>query len=170
MDTLAGQVYGFAATIAAGLSLGLLFDLYRLWRRATRPQKAVTALSDILFWTVATPVTYFYRLMGNWGELRFYVFLGLLLGLFLYFSVFSVIVINFLITVGYYMGSMLVGFVQGIWLLVSLPWEGVARWRSGRRWRLGRVQTCRVARWRRPQPRWLGARRRLWPKFAFFRK
>ena len=82
MDTLAGQVYGFTATIAAGLSLGLLFDLYRLWRRATSPKKAVTALSDILFWVIATPLTYIYLLMGNWGELRFYVVLGLLLGLF----------------------------------------------------------------------------------------
>jgi spore cortex biosynthesis protein YabQ len=171
MDTLVGQVYGFAATIAAGLSLGLLFDLYRLWRRATRPRKAVTALSDILFWIVATPVTYIYLLMGTWGELRFYVLLGLLLGLFLYFTVFSVIVINFLIAIGYYVGSILTGLIQGIRLLVSLPWEGAARWRSSRRWRVGRVKASRgVARWHRSQSRWPGARRSLWPKFAFFRK
>jgi spore cortex biosynthesis protein YabQ len=170
MDTLAGQVYGFAATIAAGLSLGLFFDLYRLWRRATRPKKAVTALSDILFWIIVTPLTYVYLLMGNWGELRFYVFLGLLLGLFLYFAVFSVIVINLLVALGHYVGAIVAGLVQSICLIISLPWEGAARWRSIRRWRVGRPRTSWTAHWHRSQPKWPGAKRRWWPKSAIFRK
>ena len=170
MDTLAGQVYGFAATIAAGLSLGLLFDLYRLWRRATGPKKTVTVLSDILFWVIATPLTYVYLLMGNWGELRFYVFVGLLLGLFLYFSVFSVIVINLLLTLWYYLTAVIGGLLQGVWLLVTLPWEGAARWRSSRRWRPGGVRPAKVTSRSRTRTKWLGTTRRPWLMFALFRK
>ncbi|NMB45783.1 MAG: spore cortex biosynthesis protein YabQ [Firmicutes bacterium] len=170
MDTLAGQVYGFAVTITAGLSLGLLFDLYRLWRRATRPQRMVTALSDILFWMIATPLTYVYLLMGNWGELRFYVFLGLLLGLFLYFMVFSVLVLNLLITVSYYVAAVVGGLIQGFWLLVTLPWEGAARWRSRRCWQPGRVRISKAARRGRSRPKWLGPKWQFLPKFAIFRK
>lgn len=170
MDTLAGQVYGFAATIAAGLSLGLLFDLYRLWRRAIGPKKAVTALSDIVFWVIATPLTYIYLLMGNWGELRLYVVLGLLLGLFLYFTVFSVIVLNLLITLWYYSAAVIGGLVQGVWLLISLPWEGAARWHSSRRWRLSGARPVQAISRSRSRPKWLATRRRSWPMFAFFRK
>ena len=72
MDTLGGQVYGFTTTIIAGLSLGLLFDLYRLWRRAIRPAKAITSYRTCSLGR-ATQVTYFYLLVGNWAELRFYV-------------------------------------------------------------------------------------------------
>ncbi len=169
MDTLAGQIYGFAATIAAGLTLGLLFDLYRLWRRATRPEKAATALSDLLFWVVATPVTYVYLLMGNWAELRFYVFLGLFLGLFLYFTVFSFIVLNVLLTVWYYGEVLIVGLLQGAWRLFTLPWEGAHRWRSSRRWHPGRSSgTWRVS-WRPARGGNLGLKH-FWPRFAFFRK
>ena len=169
MDTLAGQIYGFAATIAAGLTLGLFFDLYRLWRRATRPEKVITALSDLLFWVIATPVTYVYLLLGNWAELRFYVFLGLFLGLFLYFTGFSVIVLNVLLTVWYYGEVLIGGLFQGLWRLFTLPLEGAARWRFSRRWQPGR----KPALWRFTGWSAHGRNltlRRFWPRFAFFRK
>ncbi|MGI6566054.1 MAG: spore cortex biosynthesis protein YabQ [Firmicutes bacterium] len=169
MDTLAGQVHGFAAAIAAGLTLGLFFDLYRLWRRAARPERAVTALSDLLFWLAATPVTYIYLLIGNWAELRFYVFLGLFLGLFLYFSVLSIIVLNVLLTIGYYTEVLLGGLLQGVRRLFTLPWEGAARWRASRRWQPGGALGVRMFSWRRANGRSL-APRGLRPKIAFFRK
>ena len=170
MDTLAGQVYGFAATIAAGLSLGLLFDLYRLWRRATGPRRAVTALSDILFWVIATPLTYFYLLVGNWAELRYYVILGLLLGLFLYFSVFSILVINLISTLWYFIATVIGGLLQGLWLLVSLPWEGAVRWRTSMRWRPSKHRIIRIGGPGKPQPRWSGGKQRFWPLVSLFRK
>ena len=84
-----------------------------------------TALSDLLFWVIATPVTYAYLLMGNWAELRFYVFLGIFLGLFLYFTVFSVIVLNLLLTIWYYGEMLTVDLVQGCGASLLSPWEGV---------------------------------------------
>jgi len=169
MDTLAGQIYGFAATIAAGFTLGLFFDLYRLWRRVTRPKKVATALSDLLFWVIATPVTYAYLLMGNWAELRFYVFLGIFLGLFLYFTVFSVIVLNLLLTIWYYGEMLTVGLVQGMWRLFTVPWEGVVRWRSSRRWRPGRRSPAWGFAWRPVRSRGADPRRLLL-RLSFFRK
>ncbi|NLJ85669.1 MAG: spore cortex biosynthesis protein YabQ [Firmicutes bacterium] len=170
MDTLGGQVYGFTTTIIAGLSLGLLFDLYRLWRRAIRPAKAITSLSDMLFWVVATPVTYFYLLVGNWAELRFYVLLGLFLGLLLYFGVFSVVVLNLLSSLWYYTVALIGGFFQSLWFLLSIPMEGIFRLLPPQRWRPGRIRVDFAARVVRKRPRWLGARLRFWPGLTFFRK
>lgn len=148
MDTLTGQIYAFALTIAAGLTLGVLFDLYRLWRRATHPRRTTTAISDILFWLIATPLTYVYLLMGNWAELRFYVILGLLLGLFLYFAVFSTLVVNMVTAVGYFLISLLGMIVQGVSLLLAAPWEVMARWHLQRHWRPHAGKTQRSIRWR----------------------
>lgn len=170
MDTLGGQVYGFAATIAAGLSLGLLFDLYRLWRRATRPQRLVTAVSDALFWVVATPLTYFYLVVGNWADLRFYVVLGLLLGLLLYFGAFSLVVRNLISTFLHFVAVTIGGLLQGIWLLVSLPWEGAARWQASRRWRLGRTKRASGTGFTTVGSRHMGRKLRLWSRFSLFRK
>ena len=72
MDTLAGQVHGFAAAIAAGLTCS---SIIQTLAESCPLERAVTALSDLLFWLIATPVTYIYLLIGNWAELRFYVFL-----------------------------------------------------------------------------------------------
>ncbi|NMB25080.1 MAG: spore cortex biosynthesis protein YabQ [Firmicutes bacterium] len=170
MDTLGGQVYGFAATIAAGLSLGLLFDFYRLWRRATRPQRLVTAVSDVLFWVVATPITYFYLVVGNWADLRFYVFLGLFLGLLLYFGAFSLVVRNLISALLHFIATTLGGLLQGIWRLISMPWEGAARWQSSRRWRPGRPRMASGTSFSRVGPKRIGPRLRLWSRFSHLRK
>lgn len=87
--TLADQMYAFFITVVAGASVGVLFDVYRLFRAQMRPKRWLSALCDVLYWVVVTPVVFFLLLLGNWGELRYYVLLGMALGLFVYFSLFS---------------------------------------------------------------------------------
>ena len=90
---LAGQVHGFAAAIAAGLTLGLFFDLYRLWRRAARPGEGghrfvrSSLLAGCNTGNLHLPID---RQLGRAAVLRVS---GLFLGLFLYFSVLSIIVL-----------------------------------------------------------------------------
>lgn len=78
------QVTVFALTIAIGTLLGILFDLYRVIRGRLRPGKLATALGDLLFWLVATALTFALLVVGNWGELRLYVWVGFLSGAFVY--------------------------------------------------------------------------------------
>ncbi|NPV74042.1 MAG: spore cortex biosynthesis protein YabQ [Pelotomaculum sp.] len=85
LESLAGQVKSFAATVAAGAAAGFCYDYYRAVRKAFRLKKAGSLLGDALFWLAVTAVVFLMLLWGNWGEVRLYVFIGLGLGALAYF-------------------------------------------------------------------------------------
>ena len=84
------QVYTFLLLAAAGAVLSLLFDCYRVTRNYLRLRWFGTAVGDLLYWLIATAVVFSALLKGNWGEIRFFAFLGLLSGAGLYFHFVSV--------------------------------------------------------------------------------
>ena len=77
---LAGQANTFFFAILDGICLGVLFDVYRVIRHGFRLRAAATACGDLLFWLVATAITFLMLLKANWGEFRFYVLIGIALG------------------------------------------------------------------------------------------
>ena len=83
---LAGQVLTFLITIMTGVTLGVLFDSYRVLRGTFNPKTLMTWVADLLFWLVATAVVFIALVFSNWGELRFYVFMGILSGLVMYYN------------------------------------------------------------------------------------
>lgn len=72
-----------------GGALGAVFDLYRVVRYFSRPGRWLTALGDILYWTMVTGVIFGLLSVAVNGELRFYFFLFLLFGLGIYYCWFS---------------------------------------------------------------------------------
>lgn len=121
MPNLAGQTYAFLMTIFAGGIVGLLFDVYRVFRSIFRPRQIATALTDLLYWIAVTPVVFAMLLAGNWGELRFYVLIGLGIGLLLYFQALSPVVIWGLTSVIRGMGHLFAEFLFGLIRLVTYP-------------------------------------------------
>lgn len=81
MQPLELQLYSFFMVTLSGVAFGLLFDLLRALRRHFRPNPWVGALGDLIFWAAATAAVSAGLFHGNWGELRFYVLVSLLLGL-----------------------------------------------------------------------------------------
>lgn len=74
---------------AGGMTLGLVFDLYRLFRMVVHTRGVLDWFFDILFWTVTAPVLVIIMFYGNWGELRLYVLVAISLGAIFYFRVLS---------------------------------------------------------------------------------
>lgn len=89
MESLESQVYAFIATIITGVVMGICFDYYRVLRWVYRPKKVGTCLGDMAFWLVTTILVFMALLMGNWGEVRLYVFIGLFMGIAVYFCLLS---------------------------------------------------------------------------------
>ncbi|HLN60874.1 MAG TPA: spore cortex biosynthesis protein YabQ [Symbiobacteriaceae bacterium] len=85
MQRLDLQFYAFFMIVLCGASLGLLFDLLRVARGQYQPNRWVGAMADLLFWGVATVALSGALFYGNWGDLRFYVLVGLLVGIGLYY-------------------------------------------------------------------------------------
>lgn len=152
MEPLGAQLYAFGIVLLAGISLGVLFDLFRVLRGILRPGYLSTPLLDLLFWALLTPILLLYLLLANWGELRGYVFIALFLGFFFYHLLLSTMVTNFLVWVV----KVIFGFLN---LLVTfLIWLG-----SFPLLLIQEVKfswTHRSSRRLRPRLRW----RNFWPK------
>lgn len=87
--TLSMQFYSFFLTIGIGFVIGVIFDLYRVVLGLLHPKKVAMNLSDFFFWVIITFVVFVLLIFGNWGEVRLYVFIGLLLGVVLYLKLLS---------------------------------------------------------------------------------
>lgn len=152
MSSLAGQTYAFLMTIFAGGIIGLLFDVYRVIRSVFQPRQLGTAVWDLVFWIMVTPVLFATLLASNWGELRFYVAIGVGLGLLLYFQAMSPWVIWFLVRtirgIGYGLGK----FVRKTLRVITFPFVLMGIFdRYGAR----------------PYPRFRYRPREAWRKFSF---
>jgi len=123
MTELSQQFLAFGLTIALGILMGVFFDFYRVLNRLLHPPRLVIQVGDLLFWLVLTGVVFTILFLGNWGEVRAYVFLGLALGLVIYFKWFSRLFIRLFNRVLRLVGRVLrfVGQIVG-WPIRRLAW------------------------------------------------
>lgn len=78
------QGYYFLTSIAAGLIIGLMFDIYRIIRGFDSPKKGLTIISDLLFWILASVLIFTFFLYASDGYLRYNTFIGVILGTLIY--------------------------------------------------------------------------------------
>lgn len=87
MTPLTSQLYSFGLTILIGLCIGMFYDLYYRVHKWWKPNKPLSHISDYLFWLVITIFTFIFLLLGNFGEVRFYIIIGLLTGALVYIRI-----------------------------------------------------------------------------------
>ncbi|QXM07232.1 spore cortex biosynthesis protein YabQ [Crassaminicella indica] len=88
------QIYVFLTTLYGGIIIGFIYDLYRILRCIFKPKKIATIIEDLIFWIVIAIIAVHVLLFSNDGQLRFYVFLGFLIGAILYNRILSRFVIR----------------------------------------------------------------------------
>ncbi len=82
--SLETQVVVFLLSIGIGAGAAFLFDFYRMARLSLRLGRWGTSIGDLLAWMVLTAVVFGLLLLANWGEVRWYILLGLGAGALLY--------------------------------------------------------------------------------------
>lgn len=75
--------------LASGAGIGLLFDLYRVLAHELRFPRWLIPLFDLAYWAAATIFVFRMLLIGNFGEVRLFVFIGLFAGYTVYFLILS---------------------------------------------------------------------------------
>jgi len=124
MQSLESQLFSFIVTLLMGITIGILFDFYNVTKGIIRPRKVGIYLGDLLFWVITTIVVFFMLLIGNWGELRFYVVIGILAGVLCYIKLLSRIVIKTLLYIICIIKRVLACIAKGLrffWFVVSYP-------------------------------------------------
>lgn len=80
--------------LLCGIAGGLLFDFFRAIRKVVSMNGLWVGICDLLFWLLCTAAVFFSARLTNQGELRWYEFIGVFLGIALYFLLFGSVVVQ----------------------------------------------------------------------------
>ena len=103
------QFYNLLIFAIIGIIIAILFDMFRILRKTFKTPDFITYIEDFLFWILVGIILLFSIFNFNNGEIRSYVFIGLILGITLYivtiskyFIKISVIILDFLKNILYF--------------------------------------------------------------------
>ena len=84
-----GELYTFLLFLLTGISIGILFDIFRIIRKNFKTKDFITYIHDFLF-LILTGIILLYSIFAfNNGELRGYIFIAVILGICMYILLFS---------------------------------------------------------------------------------
>lgn len=78
------QAQVFLHSLLCGFGIWFLYDLLLMLRKVFRHGAVLIGVEDILFWLIAAVIIFSMLYSYNYGSLRGYVFLGILLGVLLH--------------------------------------------------------------------------------------
>lgn len=78
------QLFNLLVFSITGAVIGILFDIFRILRKTFKTPDFVTYIEDILFWILTGMILLFTIFTFNNGQIRVYIFIGLILGFTLY--------------------------------------------------------------------------------------
>lgn len=87
------QAYLFLVFTLTGVAIGVLFDFFRILRKIIKTSNFVTYIEDISFWILTGLIILYNIWYFNDGEIRIYMFLGIIIGILIYMSTLSKLVI-----------------------------------------------------------------------------
>ena len=109
------QAYLFLIFFINGILIGLLFDLFRISRKVFKTSDFVTYIEDILFWILSGIIVLYSIFIFNNGELRLFMFLGILLGTIIYMLLLSSFIIKINIKI--------INFIKKILEIIFIPFK-----------------------------------------------
>ncbi|NDI37057.1 spore cortex biosynthesis protein YabQ [Chengkuizengella sediminis] len=92
--------------IISGMLLGVIYDIYRVVASQFHFRRWIISSLDIIYWILSTLFVFRMLYLSNSGEVRFYVFLGLTLGIIFHYVYFSPLTIKIII--------LLIGWIKAL--------------------------------------------------------
>lgn len=83
--------------ILTGFIIGILFDIFRILRKSFKTIDFITYIQDFIFWILTGLILIFSIFKFNNGELRSYVIIGIIFGLFIYMLTISKFILKFFV-------------------------------------------------------------------------
>ena len=97
--SLSGQAVSFLVSALGGFILGVVYDIFRVFRRIVRHKTVFTTAADAAFWIISTLLMFYILLYINSGQFRGYFVLGAALGCVIYLCTLSSLFIKFTLAV-----------------------------------------------------------------------
>lgn len=117
MVSVNDQVHVFLYSIAGGMAIAFLYDIFRIFRKAVRPGRVAIYFHDFLYWLIAAGVMLLTVYRSNDGELRGFLFIGAFLGIVLYLLLLSKIVMSSVL----FIIKIVVRVIKTVIFIISYP-------------------------------------------------
>ena len=78
------QLYLFLIYIVSGIGISIFFDIFRVLRKSIKTSNFITYIEDAIFWIIVGLFLIWEIFTISYGELRSYIFIGLIIGVILY--------------------------------------------------------------------------------------
>ena len=135
MSLIVEQVYIFFYAVLAGGILAFLYDILRIKRRAIKTNVVILSLEDMIYWLLSAIIVFLTVYNSNDGQMRGFIFIGNILGVTLYLSLFSrlviassMMVINFIKKVLLFIWKIVTYPFRLIFRILSVPLRFMGRW------------------------------------------
>lgn len=83
------ELWNFACSMGYGAVIVLLYDFYRMLRIIWEHSTLAVAVEDLLFWFMTGCIIFHMMYTYDYGQIRFYFFLGMCLGMLSYYYTIS---------------------------------------------------------------------------------
>ncbi|ACL77374.1 spore cortex biosynthesis protein YabQ [Ruminiclostridium cellulolyticum] len=134
MSLIVEQVYIFLYAVLAGGILAFLYDILRIKRRAIKTNVVILSIEDIVYWLLSAIIVFFTVYNINDGQMRGFIFIGNILGVTLYLSLFSriviassMLVINFIKKVVFFIWKVITYPFRLLFKILSVPLRFIGR-------------------------------------------
>jgi len=121
-----GQAVLFLSTIIVGATIGLFYDVFRVFRKTAPHSTFAVQVEDLFFWIAATVGTFYFMLTRSYGEIRIFALLGVVLGIVLYFNTISKWIVKIFVVIVTFLKRVIASVVK----IILLPLRIVLGWIS----------------------------------------
>lgn len=153
------QALIFIYSVIGGMLIAFIYDAFRIKRKAVKTRSIAIFIEDFIYWIIVALIMLTMIHYSNEGEIRGYIFLGTAVGVILYISLFSRVVIKISLQVI----EIICRIFRIIWRVLSFPFKLVIkiisipckyaekgiRKAAGSARRAGRNRLAKVSMWRR---------------------
>lgn len=113
------QAYLFLIFVLNGIIIGLVFDFFRILRISFKTKDFVTYIEDFLFWVITGVILLYSIFTFNNGEIRLFMFLGVIIGILLYMLLFSKYIIKINVTILEGLKKIVIVPIEFIWKILK---------------------------------------------------
>lgn len=88
-ENILSELTNFGIYFVCGIIIGIFFDIFRILRKSFKTPNLVTYIEDTIFGVITGLFIIFMFFVFSDGQLRFYIFISILLGAIIYFFTIS---------------------------------------------------------------------------------
>ncbi len=126
-QTTIEQAHLFLIFILNGILIGIVFDIFRILRKSFNTPNIVTYIEDILFWFIAALIVLYSLFVFNNGEIRGFIFIGLICGIVLYMLFFSKLVVKISVKIILFLKKIILALLNPIIKFVKFIIDSVIK-------------------------------------------